>query len=137
MQIQQTAILVLISLLSSFLLISAENLSTGEDVDAYVERRIREAHVMVFAKSYCPFCQRTRALLTEKSDEMDGMWKLDIVDLDQLQENDGALIQMELLTKTGQKTVPNIFIGGKHIGGNSDLMKLNESGELEEILYKL
>ena len=92
---------------------------------------------MVFAKSYCPFCQKTRALLTEMSDEMDGMWKLDIVDLDHLPENDGPTIQMELLTKTGQKTVPNIFIGGKHIGGNSDLMKLDESGELEEILYKL
>lgn len=42
----------------------------------------------------------------------------------------GAEIQNALKTKTGQSTVPNIFINGQHIGGNSDLQALNESGEL-------
>lgn len=135
--IHRKGILLLISLLVLPILISAENLSTGEDVDAFVERRIRGAHVTVFAKSYCPFCQNTNRLLTKMKDEMDDMWQLDIIDLDLLPESDGPMIQMELLTKTGQKTVPNIFISGKHIGGNSDLMKLNESGELEGILYSL
>jgi glutaredoxin 3 len=49
-------------------------------------------------------------------------------------ENDGPLIQMELLTKTGQKTVPNVFIRGQHIGGDSDLSEMFDSGSLERLL---
>jgi glutaredoxin 3 len=58
---------------------------------------------------------------------------LDVVDLDKMGE-DGPLIQMELLTRTGQRTVPNVFIGGKHMGGDSDLTQLFESGELLKML---
>jgi len=47
---------------------------------------------------------------------------------------DGHLIQMELLTQTGQRTVPNVFIGGKHIGGNSDLQELHQQGRLTSML---
>jgi glutaredoxin 3 len=59
---------------------------------------------------------------------------LDVVDLDTMPENDGPLIQMELLTKTGQKTVPNVFIRGQHIGGDSDLSEMFDSGSLERLL---
>jgi hypothetical protein len=40
-----------------------ENLSTGVDVDSYVEKMIRNYDAMVFAKSYCPYCRHTRQLL--------------------------------------------------------------------------
>jgi Glutaredoxin len=40
-----------------------ENLSTGVDVDSYVEKLIHSNDVMVFAKSYCPYCRHTRQLL--------------------------------------------------------------------------
>lgn len=40
-----------------------ENLSTGVDVDSYVEKMIHSNDVMVFAKSYCPYCRHTRQLL--------------------------------------------------------------------------
>lgn len=59
---------------------------------------------------------------------------MDVVDLDTMPENDGPLIQMELLTKTGQKTVPNVFIRGQHIGGDSDLSEMFDSGSLERLL---
>jgi glutaredoxin 3 len=59
---------------------------------------------------------------------------LDVVDLDTMPEDDGPLIQMELLTKTGQKTVPNVFIRGHHIGGDSDLSEMFDSGSLERLL---
>jgi glutaredoxin len=51
-------------------------------------------------------------------------------------ENDGPLIQMELLTRTEQRTVPNIFIGGEHIGGDSDLSEMYDSGSLMRLLEK-
>ena len=115
---------------------AAENLSTGEDVDAYVERQIAGADVMVFAKSYCPYCKNSKRILRElKTKAMGSDWTLGVVELDQLPENDGPMIQMELLTRTGQKTVPNIFIGGKHVGGNSDLVDLQESGDLNDMLF--
>jgi glutaredoxin 3 len=71
--------------------------------------------------------------LTQLKQESSG-WTLNIVDLDRMPEGDGPIVQMELLTATGQRTVPNIFIGGEHIGGNSDLQALNQAGELEALL---
>lgn len=61
--------------------------------------------------------------------EHDNEWSLKVIDLDKME--DGALIQMELLTRTGQKTVPNIFIDQEHIGGDSELTKLHSKGMLE------
>lgn len=53
-------------------------------------------------------------------------WSLDILDLDrQSAEEDGPKIQAALLDLTGQRTVPNIFIGQQHMGGNSDLQALH------------
>lgn len=45
--------------------------------------------------------------------------------------DDGAEIQNALLEITGQKTVPNVFIGGQHIGGNSDVQELKIANQLE------
>lgn len=118
-------------LLISSVVIQAEILSTGEDVDAFVQKKIAGADVMVFAKSYCPYCRHTRSLLQEVVVPSDV--SVDIIDMDQMKE-DGPLIQMELMTTTGQRTVPNIFINGKHIGGDSEFTKLHESGKLEEML---
>lgn len=58
---------------------------------------------MVFAKSYCPYCKRTRALLEQWEDSVD----IHVIDLDKMDQEDGALVQMELLQQTGQRTVPN------------------------------
>jgi len=69
--------------------------------------------VAVFSKSYCPYCKATKALLSEVGA------KPYIIELDQV--DDGAAIQDALEEMTHQRSVPNIFIGQKHIGGNSDL----------------
>jgi glutaredoxin 3 len=119
-------------LLISSVVVQGELLSTGEDVDSYVQKKIAGSNVMVFAKSYCPYCRHTRSLLQEVASHV----SVDIVNLDELHE-DGPLIQMELMTTTGQRTVPNIFIDGEHIGGDSDFSKLHESGELQEMLSKV
>ena len=67
---------------------------------------------------------------------MESSWTLKIIDLDRL-ETDGPTIQTALADKTGQRTVPNVFIGGTHVGGNSDLQELNENGELIPWLEKI
>ena len=69
---------------------------------------------------------------------MEEGWVLDVVDLDLLPNGDGPIIQAELLQLTGQRTVPNIFIGGTPIGGNSDLQSLHyEENELTPMLQGL
>merc|ERR1712113_128495 len=69
--------------------------------------------VAVFSKSWCPYCKATKALLSEQGA------KAYILELDQV--DDGAAIQDALEEMTQQRSVPNIFIDKKHIGGNSDL----------------
>lgn len=48
--------------------------------------------------------------------------------------DNGATIQEKLKEFSGQKTVPNIYIRGKHIGGASDTIKLHEEGKLMDLI---
>mmetsp|Transcript_9110 Transcript_9110/g.14012 ORF Transcript_9110/g.14012 Transcript_9110/m.14012 type:complete len:137 (+) Transcript_9110:51-461(+) len=124
--------------LAFLLLISyclAGTLSSGEDVAKFVRSRIDANGVTVFSKSYCPYCKRTDKLLKDLLKKNANV--METVQLDQLPAEDGPLIQKQLLEKTGQRTVPNIFIGQKHIGGNSDLEELYHSGKLKGLLSKV
>ena len=56
----------------------------------------------------------------------------EILELDQIP--DGYAIQKELLSLTGQRTVPNVFVRGKHIGGNDDVQAAARTGELQKML---
>ena len=49
-------------------------------------------------------------------------------------ESDGAEMQNTLEKMTGQRSVPNIFINGKHIGGCDTVVGLHKSGKLQELL---
>jgi len=95
-------------------------------VKTKVQQMISEQSVVVFSKSWCGFSRATKQLLSEL-----GVTPY-ILELDQIDE--GAAVQDVLADMTGQKTVPNVFIGGKHIGGNSDVMAKNKSGELTKLL---
>ncbi|CAM9197925.1 unnamed protein product, partial [Ectocarpus fasciculatus] len=68
--------------------------------------------VVIFSKSYCPFCKRTKKLFENLHIEYKAF------ELDEMTE--GADIQRLLLSKTGQRTVPNVFVSGQHLGGNDD-----------------
>jgi glutaredoxin 3 len=58
------------------------------------------------------------------------------VDLDLLPNSDGDIVQAHLNAVTGQRTVPNIFIGKQHVGGNSDLQLLHAEGKLHNMLLE-
>jgi len=45
------------------------------------------------------------------------------------------LLQAALTAFSGQRTVPNVFVNGKHIGGNDDTQTLFRSGKLQEMLF--
>ncbi|KAF9996856.1 thioredoxin reductase [Entomortierella chlamydospora] len=92
----------------------------------FVEKLIRENRVMFFGKSYCPYCKNAKSILGGRGIQ----FKEYEIDL----EKNGPQVQQYLLEKTGQRTVPNIFINARHLGGNSDLVAAQESGKLDTML---
>ncbi|KAL8999447.1 MAG: hypothetical protein Q9188_005886 [Gyalolechia gomerana] len=85
---------------------------------------IDENAVAVFSKSYCPYCRASKTLLSEMGA------KFYVIEMDQV--DDGADLQNALEEISGQRSVPNIYISQKHIGGNSDLQA--KKGELPSLL---
>ncbi|RAH73557.1 glutaredoxin [Aspergillus aculeatinus CBS 121060] len=86
---------------------------------------INENGVVVFSKSYCPYCVASKRLLNDLGAEYK------VLELDQI--SDGQAIQDALYEISSQKTVPNIFISQKHIGGNSDLQG-KDRAQLKQLL---
>ncbi|KAK4479352.1 hypothetical protein RD792_014864 [Penstemon davidsonii] len=82
--------------------------------------------VVVFSKTYCGYCQRVKQLLSQ----LKATYK--VIELDV--ESDGDYIQTALAESTGQRTVPNVFIGGKHIGGCDAVVEKHQQGKLVPML---
>lgn len=82
------------------------------------------AKVEIYTKDWCPYCVRAKRLLAESGAE--------VVEhaVDRGGERKSEMIQRA----GGQTTVPQIFIGGQHIGGCDDLMDLAASGKLADLL---
>ena len=57
----------------------------------------------------------------------------EVLELDQI-GNEGVKIQKTLFEMTNQKSVPNVFVGGKHVGGNDDTQAAARNGTLQELL---
>lgn len=93
-----------------------------------INTTINSHKVVVYSKSYCPYCQSTKSLLETLNQEYK------VVELNQIDK--GSVIQRALADMTGQSTVPNIFINGKQIGGNSDLQALHGQGKLRQLLQR-
>ena len=87
---------------------------------------------MVFAKSYGAANIEAKSLLNTLSKETN--IPLEFLDLDLMTGWDGSILMLELETMTGQWALPNIFIGGKHVGGNSDLEQLHALGDLKDMI---
>ncbi len=79
--------------------------------------------VEIYATSYCRHCMDARELLQSKGIEYDE-YLLDLMPL----EKD------TMIKRCGQKSVPQIFIDGVHVGGLSEFRVLNESDKLNELL---
>ncbi|KAI5474524.1 glutaredoxin 3 [Pseudohyphozyma bogoriensis] len=86
--------------------------------------------VAVFSKSYCPYCMKAKHLLSKLGQDD----KTKKIELDHHPQ--GSLIQQLLAERAGVShvTVPQVFVGGKLIGGNDDLQALHKRGGLEPML---
>lgn len=95
--------------------------------DEFAKAEIEANKVVVFSKSYCPFCTKTKELFTGLGVEYV------VHELDKMGD-DGPELQMALFKMTGQKSVPNVFVNGQHIGGNDDTQAAAKEGKLQEML---
>lgn len=84
------------------------------------------AQVTMYSTGVCPYCQMAERLLKSKGVEQ--IEKIRI-DLDPVQRD-------EMMSKTGRRTVPQIFIGQTHVGGYDDLAALDRAGGLLPLLAK-
>lgn len=81
------------------------------------------AHIDIYTKPYCPYCERAKDLLEQKGAEFNEI----------VASHDPAL-RTEMNERSGRYTYPQIFIGDTHVGGCDDLMALNARGGLDPLL---
>ncbi|CAK9328603.1 unnamed protein product [Citrullus colocynthis] len=101
--------------------------SFGSRLEESVKTTITQNPVVVYSKTWCSYSSEVKALFKRL-----GVQPL-VIELDELGPQ-GPQLQKVLERLTGQHTVPNVFIGGKHIGGCTDTVKLYRKGELEPLL---
>jgi glutaredoxin 3 len=81
------------------------------------------AQVTIYSKTYCPYCDRAKSLLASKGVAFEEI------------NLEGKPDEMQALVKqTGMRTVPQIFINGKLVGGFTDLAALEQQGKLDALL---
>ena len=78
----------------------------------------------MYSTGVCPFCQMAERLLRAK-----GVAAIEKIRIDLEPER-----RVEMMEKTGRRTVPQIYIGETHVGGYDDLAALDRAGRLDELL---
>jgi len=87
---------------------------------------ISQNKVMVFSKTYCPYCSKAKDALGKLAVTFE-VYELDV-------RPDGADIQTALQELTGQRTVPNIFVNQQHIGGCDATLAKIADGSFQKLL---
>ena len=80
--------------------------------------------VLMYSTAVCPYCVRAEQLLTRKG----------VTDIEKVRVDLDPQRREEMMQKTGQRTVPQIFIGETHVGGCDDLYELEHQGKLDSLL---
>ncbi|NWQ90640.1 TRXR3 reductase, partial [Burhinus bistriatus] len=91
-----------------------------------VRTLIASHRVMIFSKSYCPYCNKVKELFRSMHVEYYAL-ELDVT-------ADGPSIQQVLAELTNQRTVPNVFVNGTHIGGCDSTYQAYHDGSLQKLL---
>ena len=81
------------------------------------------SHVIVFSSPFCGYCAAAKRLLMNKG--------ADFIEINILTNPERRQVMIEL---SGRRSVPQIFVGGQHIGGYTELSALDASGELDTLL---
>lgn len=77
----------------------------------------------MYSKQYCPFCVMAKRLLDSKG-----------VDFKEISVDSDQAMMKKMMADSGQRTVPQIWIGSTHVGGYDDLAALHQQGKLDALL---
>lgn len=80
--------------------------------------------ILMYTTATCPYCVHAERLLASK-----GVTAIEKVRVDLDPQR-----RMEMMERSGRRTVPQIWIGGRHVGGFDDLRALDQAGELDALL---
>ncbi len=78
--------------------------------------------VVMYTTRFCPFCIRARLLLRRRG-----------IDFEDIGIDGNPQLRLEMEEKSGGYTVPQIWIGNQHIGGCTELMALDRTGQLGRV----
>jgi glutaredoxin 3 len=82
------------------------------------------AKVMMYATGVCPYCLMAERLLRAKG----------VADIEKVRVDLEPARREEMMQRTGRRTVPQIYVGDRHVGGYDDLAALDRAGGLEPLL---
>jgi len=82
------------------------------------------APITMYSTELCPFCVRAERLLRAKG----------VAEIAKVRVDLEPALRIEMVRKTGRRTVPQIYIGEVHVGGYDDLVALDRAGQLEPLL---
>ena len=82
------------------------------------------ARVFMYATGVCPYCVMAERLLRAKG----------VTDIEKVRVDLDPARREEMMTRTGRRTVPQIYIGERHVGGFDDLAALDRAGGLDPLL---
>ena len=82
--------------------------------------------ISMYCTAICPYCVRAEQLLRKK-----GVAEIEKIRVDLEPER-----RMEMMHRTGRRTVPQIYIGEHHVGGFDDLAALDREGSLDPLLHQ-
>ena len=82
------------------------------------------AHILMYSTGTCPFCERAEALLKARG----------VLTIEKVRIDLEPVRRDEMTTRTGRRTVPQIFIGDTHVGGFDELSALDRAGKLTQLL---
>ena len=81
-------------------------------------------HVKMYTTAVCPYCIQAKQVLKNRG----------VAQIEEIRIDERADERVKMMEITGRRTVPQIFIGGTHVGGCDDLMALDSKGELMSML---
>ncbi len=82
-------------------------------------------HVLMYTTQFCGYCMRAKALLAQKQ-----------VKYQEIPVDSDMALRQEMMEKSGRRTVPQIWIGERHVGGCDELYMLERSGQLDSMLQQ-
>ena len=82
------------------------------------------AKIRMYSTAVCPFCVRAERLLNSKG----------VTDIEKIRVDLDPRQREEMINKTGRRTVPQIYIGDRHVGGFEELAALEHAGKLDSLL---